>query len=499
MLYPLSYEGENVSGILHKENDMSNLNILYLSAEVAPFAKSGGLGDIGGSLPKALEAMGNDVRVVMPAYQAIENGYEGVVPLSGTLQVPVRGGTVQAGVFQGHLPDSNVPVYFIAHKALFNRPKLYGYDDDPYRFAFFSRAAMELAVALDWKPDLIHAHDWHTAPAITWLATAGQHHPHFRGTPSVFTIHNLAHQGRTTWDIFDYLGIQTHALTEEAYGEVNFMARGIYHATMVNTVSPTYAHEIMGQTYGAGLDGLLRHRAYDVHGILNGLDYDIWNPETDPRLVKTYSAGAMEDRIVNKRALQKRSGLPQRDDVPLIALISRLDWQKGLDITGEVIHRLMNGYAGEAQFVVLGTGADEYEQMFDRMAQYHSKKMTAYLDYNAGFAPQIYAGSDMFIMPSRFEPCGLGQLIAMRYGSVPIVRATGGLVDTVRDGVTGFSFHEYNSEAFWHALQRAMYTYNTDDATWKEIQHNGMTADFSWKQSGQGYAQLYEWALARAR
>ena len=476
---------------------MSSLNILYLSAEVAPFAKTGGLGDIGGSLPKALQAMGNDVRVVMPAYQNIENGYEGVTPLPGVLHVPVRGGMEQAGVFQGHLPDSNVPIYFIAHKPLFNRPRLYGYDDDPYRFAFFSRAAMELAVALDWRPDVVHAHDWHSAPAITWLSTAGQHHPHFHGTPSVFTIHNLAHQGRTSWDIFDYLGIHTHALVEEAYGEVNFMARGIYHATMVNTVSPTYAQEIMTPSGGAGLDGLLRHRSYDVHGILNGLDYSRWNPATDPRLAARFSVDVMADRIVNKRTLQEQSGLPQRDDVPLIAIISRLDWQKGLDITGEVIHRLMNGYAGEAQFVLLGTGAEEYEQMFARFAQYHSQKMAAYLDYNAGFAPLIYAASDMFIMPSRFEPCGLGQMIAMRYGSVPVVRATGGLADTVQDGVTGFTFHEYSSEAFWHAIQRATYTYNTDQETWDRIQRNGMTADFSWQQSAKQYAQLYEWALAR--
>lgn len=472
------------------------LKILFLSAEVTPFAKTGGLGDIGGSLPKALQAMGHDVRVVMPAYQNIESGYPGVEPLATELNVPVNFGLIPTGVFQGHLPGSKVPIYFIAEWHLFNRPDIYGYWDDAYRFAFFSRAALELTVALDWRPDVVHAHDWHTAPAITWLATAGQGQSHFQGIPSVFTIHNLAHQGKTNWDIFNYLGIQTHSLTEEAYGQVNFMARGIYHATLVNTVSPTYAREITTPDGGAGMDGLLRHRQYHLHGILNGLDYEEWNPAVDQRLASQYDVDDMDGRLQNRRLLQEKSNLPQRDDVPLVAMISRLDWQKGLDITGHVIHLLMNGFSGEAQFVVLGTGAHHYEQMFAHLAAYHPGKMAAFLDYNAGFAPLIYAGSDIFLMPSLFEPCGLGQMIAMRYGSVPVVRATGGLADTVQDGITGFTFAYYSADAFWHALQRAIYIYNVDKDSWRTIQRNGMTADFSWQRSAQGYQQLYEWAMA---
>ncbi len=468
---------------------MSNLRILYLTAEAAPFAKTGGLGDIGGSLPKALHEMGHDIRVIMPAYKNIEDGIVGVTPMANILHVPIRGGTEEAGVFQGHLPNSDVPIYFIAHKPLFNRPSLYGYDDDPYRFAFFSRAAMELAVTLNWKPDVVHAHDWHTAPAVTWLATAGQKHPHFAGTPSLFTIHNLAHQGKCSTDIFEYLNIQTHPLFEEGAGEVNFMARGIYHAAKINTVSPTYAQEIVTLAGGAGLDGLLRHRSDDLHGILNGLEYDLWNPESDPRVRTNYGVNSMDARLANKRALQERSFLPQRDDLPLIAFVSRLDWQKGLDIMGDVIRRLMKV---EAQFVLLGTGEAEIEQEFAHLARLHGEKMAVYLDYNAGFAPQIYAGSDIFLMPSRFEPCGLGQLIAMRYGSVPIVRATGGLADTVQDGVTGFTFREYSSDAFWHALQRGIDMYNHDRPAWKMVQNNGMTADFSWQQSANEYAQLYK-------
>ena len=479
------------------------LKILFISAEVAPFAKTGGLGDVGGSLPKALRALGHDVRVVMPAYRAIETdffaGRGGYTAHPGGLLVPVRGAGVPAGIFEGRLPGSDVPVYFIAQRSLFDRDEIYGYNDDPYRFAFFSRAALELAPTLGWRPDLLHAHDWHSAPAITWLATAGQADDRFRGLASLFTIHNLAHQGRTGWDVFNYLGLITHGLTEEAFGEVNFMARGIYHATLVNTVSPTYAREIMTPAGGVGLDGLLRHRAYDVHGILNGLDYAVWDPSTDRRLAAPFSGDELAARRANKQALQQRAGLPQRDDVPLVAMVSRLDWQKGLDITGHVIHLLMNGGAGEAQFVVLGTGQPEYEAMFAQLAGYHRERMTAFLTYDGSLAPLIYAGSDLFLLPSLFEPCGLGQLIAMRYGSVPVVRATGGLADTVQDSVTGFTFNAYSTEAFWQALQRAIYIYNVDRESWRIIQRNGMQADFSWARSAVGYQQLYEWALARVR
>lgn len=475
------------------------MKILFLSAEVDPFAKTGGLGDIGGSLPKALAKMGHDVRVVMPAYKNIEDGYPGIQSMPLKLDILTGAGIISCGAFEGKLPNSEVPIYFIAEGGLFYRDSIYGYWDDSYRFAYFSRAALELAQVIGWKPDIVHAHDWHTAPAITWLATAGQTSEFFRGIATLFTIHNLAHQGKSSWSIFDYLGIQSHALQEEPYGEVNFMARGIYHTTLVNTVSPTYAREIMTWEGGAGLDGLLRHRDFDLHGILNGLDYQEWDPANDPRLPFHYDAENFENKLNNRRALQAYANLPQRDDIPLVAMVSRLTWQKGLDIMGHVIHLLMNGYSGEAQFIVLGTGEARYESMFAQMAGYHRDKMTAILSYNAGLAPLIYAGSDIFLMPSLFEPCGLGQLIAMRYGSVPVVRATGGLADTVQDGITGFSFYDYNWESFWQAIQRAIYVYNVDKGSWAQIQRNGMAADYSWDRSALGYQQLYEWAIARVR
>jgi starch synthase len=447
--------------------------------------------------------LGHDVRIIMPAYRAIEDAYHAgrlklTSPLPGGMLVPTGVGAIPAGVFEGQLPGSDVPVYFIAEGNMFGRPQIYGYGDDVYRFAFFCRAAMELIRAIGWRPDVVNAHDWHAAPAITWLDTAGNSLDWFRGIPSVFTIHNLMHQGKTSWSVFDYLQLFTHRLDlEEGYGEVNFMARGIFHATLVNTVSPTYAREIMTPEGGAGMDKLLRHRSYDVHGILNGLDYAEWNPQTDPHLSQSFDRDHLDQRAANKRALQARAGLPQRDDVPLVAMVTRLDWQKGLDITGEVVHRLLNGLAGESQFIVLGTGAPEYEQMFAQITGYHRAKSHAFLTYAAELAPLIYGGSDLFLMPSRFEPCGLGQLIAMRYGSVPVVRATGGLADTVQDGITGFTFYQYSADDFWRALERAIYIYRNDPIIWQRIQQHGMSADYSWNRSAQGYQQLYEWAIAR--
>jgi starch synthase len=484
---------------------MRPLKVLFLSAEVAPFAKAGGLADVCGSLPKALAILGHEVRVVMPAYGPVEAalpaGTHGIRPHPVTLQVPMGTGPVPAGVLEATLPGSAVPIYFIAERHRFGaRPFFYGYGDDAQRFAFFSRAVLDLVIAaLGWRPDVIHAHDWHTAPAVTWLATAGQCDARYAGLPTVYTIHNLMHQGTAPWDIFQYLGLLTHGLANERYGEVNFMARGIYHATMVSTVSPTYAREIMTREGGGGLDGLLRHRHLDVHGILNGLDYEVWNPATDRHLAATFDAATLDRRLANKRALQARAGLPQRDDVPLVAMVTRLDGQKGLDITGHVLHLLMNDNAGEAQCVVLGAGAAHYEGMLRHLAGYHRGKMTAFLGYDAGLAPLLYGGSDLFLMPSLFEPCGLGQLIAMRYGSVPVVRATGGLADTVRAGVTGFTFANYSADDFWNALREALHIYRVDPESWRAMQRKGMTGDYSWETSARAYQQVYEWAIARVR
>jgi starch synthase len=480
------------------------LKILFLSSEVAPFAKIGGLADVAGSLPKALAALGHDVRVVIPAYRPIEQfraeGRYGVRSQPLTLTVPMGKGPIPAGVFEATLPGSEVPIYFVAEGNLFGgRDWHYGYWDDAYRFAFFSRAALDLAIAaLGWRPDLVHAHDWHCAPAVTWLATAGQLDFRYSNLPTVFTIHNLMHQGNAPWGILDYLGILSHSLREERYGEVNFMARGIFHATMINTVSPTYAKEIMTREGGCGLDGLLRHRHFDVHGILNGLDEEHWNPATDPH-VAAFSADTLDLRILNKRKLQRQAGLPERDDLPLIAMVTRLDYQKGIDIAGHVLHLLMNNQGGEAQCIVLGSGDPSYEGMLRHLAEYHRDKMTLFLGYNAEIAQRIYAGCDLFLMPSLFEPCGLGQMIAMRYGAVPVVRGIGGLADTVKDRVNGFSFLGYNADDFWNKLLEALHVYRHDKDAWIALQRAGMTGDHSWRTSAQSYQELYQWAISRVR
>jgi starch synthase len=480
------------------------LKILMLSAELAPFTKTGGLADVTGALPKALAAHGHDVRVATPAYAHVEHAasepHRGITSHPVTLRVPIARALLPAGALQSELPGSSVPVFFIAERNLFGRSEIYGYEDDPYRFAFFCRAALDLLVAaLGWRPDIVHAHDWHAAPAILWLATGGTMDARYGGIATVFTIHNLQHQGHTSRRLLDYLGIEGGALREEGYGEVNLMARGIFHATMISTVSPTYSREIMTREGGAGLDGLLRYRHFDVHGILNGIDADEWNPATDPRIAAVYSIDDLAPRRENKRALQERLQLPPRADVPLVGMVSRLDGQKGLDITGHVVHLLLNQYAGEAQFVVLGTGANGYEDMFRHLAGYHRGSMTAVLSHDPSLAPLMYAGTDMFVMPSLWEPCGLSQLLAMRYGSVPVVRATGGLADTVHDGVTGFTFYNYSADDFWDALRRALYIYRNDRDGWAAIQQRGMQRDSSWSVSAGAYEQMYEWAIARVR
>ena len=481
------------------------MKILFLSAEVAPFAKMGGLADVAGSLPKALAKLGHDVRVFLPAYGPIEefarSGKFGIRSNPLTLQVPLGHGMEPAGLFETTLPGSDVPVWFIANWHHFGgRPWLYGYRDDPYRFAFFCRAALDAAVAaMGWRPDVVHAHDWHAAPAVAWLNTAGHADPLYAEMPTVYTIHNLMHQGTSPWQIFDYLGLITHRLAEERYGEANFMARGIHHATMINTVSPNYAREILTHHGGCGMDAILRSRSFDVHGILNGLDFDVWDPSTDKHLAATFSAHAIQGRTENRRALQQRAGLPMRDDLPIVAMVTRIDHQKGFDIAAHVLHRLMNNDAGEAQFILLGSGDHRAENMLRSIAGYHNRKMKLFLGYDPELAPLIYGGSDVFLMPSLFEPCGLGQMIAMRYGSVPVIREVGGLSDTVREPITGFGFVGYNPDEFWGALARALHTYRNEPEKWRAIQRNGMTADFAWQTSAERYRQLYEWAIARVR
>jgi starch synthase len=476
------------------------LKILFLAAEVVPFAKVGGLADVVGSLPKAIRALGHDARVAMPRYGRIGVEQFGLTRVLGPFSVPLDETTEPAGVLQGAI--DKVPVYFMDNAKYYDREGIYMYSDDAERFIFFCRAALEMLKVMDWRPDIIHCHDWHTALVPNWMKTIYKDDPFFANTATVYTIHNLAYQGIFSYRVLQIAGIDEygfigHPGTRDLNEVVDFMARGILFADVINTVSETYAQEILTPEFGERLDPLLRDRKDRLFGILNGLDYEVYNPATDPHIAVNYDVETLGRRVENKLALQQEAGLPQDPDVPLIGIISRLADQKGFDILGDAIDHILDM---GVQFVLLGTGDQHYHDMFTRMAQTYPQKAAVFLTFNTPLAHKIYASCDIFLMPSRFEPCGLGQMIAMHYGAVPVVRATGGLADTVhnfdpRTGEgNGFSFRRYDRWAFFAALVRALETYRYKDV-WRGLQVRGMRADFSWTASAKKYVELYHRAL----
>jgi starch synthase len=482
--------------------DERPLKVLFLSAEVVPFAKTGGLADVAGSLPKALKALGHDIRVAMPCYGRIDKAKFGLVERLAEVDVPMDDSREAAKVFEGRL-DPDVPVYFVDNARYFAREGIYMYPDDAERFLFFSRCSMEMLRSLEWQPDIIHCNDWHTAFVPNWLETLYKDDPVLGRLASVYTIHNLAYQGIFGYRVLEVAGVATHGFhyhpgLPELADVVDFMARGIIHADIVTTVSERYAKEILTPEYGEKLDPLLRDRQDTVLGILNGVDYDSVNPGTDPHLAVQFGIDTLEKRAEDKAALQREAHLPERADVPLVGMISRLTDQKGFDILGEVLPQMLD--LG-LQLVLLGTGDQHYHSMFTRFAQQYPDKVSVFLTFNADLAQKIYGGSDMFLMPSRFEPCGLGQMIAMRYGSVPVVRATGGLADTVddydaaADTGTGFRFDRYDGWALYTAVVRAWEDWHHRDA-WRRMMVRGMQADFSWTVSARKYVDAYRKAIA---
>lgn len=480
------------------------MNILYISAEVAPFAKVGGLGDVGCGLPRALRARGHDVRIVMPGYSAISRPRYRFERIDSAYGVQTGAGeqwfAVEISDFLG------VPAYLIDFDRYFARPQVYGYGDDAYRFIFLCMAALSFARDSAFRPDIVHCHDWHTAYALAWLATRGRATDYYRASAGVLTIHNAVHEGTASYDTvrFGLLdGWLPILLPYEYWGEVNWLARGVAHADMLNAVSPRYAQEIMSPPGGWSLEGLYRARAERLTGILNGIDVSIWNPATDTHLAATYSAENLTPRPENKRALQQRAGLPVRPDVPLIGFVGRLDAQKGLDYMLPAVEHMLR--TQDVQFVLLGSGAEEYERRCGALLMAHSDRIGLFLEFNADLAPLLYAGCDIFLMPSLFEPCGLGQMLAMRYGAVPVVRATGGLADTVADtdpaatpprAGTGFQFANPDPAGVGWALDRAVRVYRENPALWHQLQLNSMAQDFSWERSAREYEELY--AKARA-
>jgi starch synthase len=480
-----------------------SLNILLLSAEAAPFAKTGGVADVAGSLPKALTALGHDVRVAMPRYGRIGIEKFNLVRRLERYPVKMADEEAPAELYEGRIGEKT-PIYFVENTRYYDREGIYMYPDDAERFIFFCRAVLEALPRLNWRPDIIHCHDWHTAIVPNWLKTIYAGAETLRGAASVYTIHNLAYQGIYGYRVLEIAGVAAlgfiaHPQMQDLSEVVDFMARGIYFADVVNTVSERYAQEILTPEYGERLDPLLRDRRDRLYGILNGIDTVAFNPATDPYIVSHFDANHLEGRPANKEALQREAGLTVASRAPLIGVIARLADSKGFDLLTGMIEPLLTNLP--VQMVILGTGEQKYHDALGALARRHPDRLAVYLTFNASLAQRIYAGSDIFLMPSRFEPCGLGQMIAMRYGSIPVVRATGGLADTVHDfdpltdQGNGFSFEAYDPMALYTAIVRAAETYRRDDL-WRRLMLRGMLADFSWETSARKYVDLYRRALA---
>jgi len=483
------------------------MKILFVASEVAPFAKTGGLAEVTGSLPIALKRLGHDVRIILPFYKSVG---EGSFPIrKGRKSVEVTlAGALHKGLLR-QTASADMPVYLLENRKFFHRSHLYGtpagdYPDNHLRYAFFCRGVLDLLKRMDFRPDVLHCHDWQTALVPTILRYEHGEDPFFINTATFFTIHNLAYQGLFPKTALAEMGLDWSCFTIdrlEYYDKVNLMKGGILTADVVTTVSPTYCREILTPEEGYGLEGVLQQRQGDLYGILNGIDTEEWDPATDQEIRKPYTATALAGKAANKKWLQKRLGLEIAPDIPLIGMVTRLAAQKGFDLMAELLPRLARE---QLQLVVLGSGDEVYHRLFDRFGRRGAGNISLNIGYDSELARQIYAGSDIFLMPSHFEPCGLGQLIALRYGAVPVVRKTGGLADTVfdaRDGVrdpNGFSFDDYTAKALWEALERALQAYRQRDA-WKKLVRRGMGSDHSWQQSAGEYEQLYRIALAKKR
>lgn len=457
---------------------MKKLKVLLAASEVVPFAKTGGLADVAGSLPLALENLDIDIRVIMPKYASVK----------------VKGDETVIG--------RKIKVYFVENDDYFNRKELYGdklgdYHDNLDRFAFFSKEVLERCRKEDFSPDIIHCNDWQTALIPVYLNTIYKYDPFFSGTRTLFTIHNLAYQGLFSKDEFPKMGLDWalfHINYFEFYDKVNLMKAGIVYSDAISTVSPTYAKEILTKEFGCGLEGVLKTREKSLYGILNGIDYGAWNPETDQKIFRKYSVQNLNDKYVNKELLQKETGLKVDSEIPMIGIISRLADQKGLDLLAKIIADLLNL---KVQFILLGTGDNRYHILFEKMAKAHPRNTSIHLKFDAVLAQKIYAGSDLFLMPSRYEPCGLGQLISFKYGTVPVVRQTGGLKDSVQEfnlktgEGNGFTFDEYKAELFFAAIKRALNAYRNKEA-WANLVKKVMSLDFSWNASAKEYHKLYD-------
>lgn len=473
------------------------MKVLMVSSEVEPFAKTGGLGDVLGALPKALRDKGVDVRVVMPKYNSIPEKYKKDMQFKKHFYVSLGWRNQYCGVLEKL--HNGIVHYFIDNEYYFWGQNLYGERNDIERFTFFSKAALEMIQHIDFKPDIIHCHDWETGVVPALYDYFYRNLPGYDNIKTVFTIHNLKYQGidnKTKTN--DLLGLPDYYFTNdkmEFYGDVNYMKAGIVFSDFVTTVSPSYSVEIRNPYFGERLDGLLRTKDGRIGGILNGIDYDLYSPANDDLIYYKYSIKNFErGKRENKLALQKELGIEVNPDIPLMAVVSRFENQKGLDLVENVMDDIMQR---RVQFVALGTGNHKYEEMFRIYAWNNHLKVSANIMFNNVLAHKIYAGADMFLMPSLYEPCGLGQIISLAYGTVPIVREIGGLKDTVypynkftRQG-NGFNFWAYNAHEMLAAIDRALDIYYNDKVSWRHLVKTAMRCNFSWSESAQHYLNIY--------
>ncbi len=486
------------------------MRIALISYEVYPFAKVGGLADVVGALPKYLEKEGIEVNIFMPLHTKVKENAEKfgyvIEPMTAdeTLEVPFVRTQEKFGISKAKIPGTkNATCYFISNKYYFSAKEVYEGPDLAEQAIFFSVAVIEAMKKLDISYDVVHINDWQTALIPVYLKTLYRDDPFYSKTATVLTIHNLGYQGKFEPKYMVFAGLPEYLFNIdgiEFYGNINFLKGGILFSDVINTVSPTYASEIQTKEYGEKLDGVLRLRSSDLYGILNGIDYDEYNPETDKRIYVNYNLETIHVKKENKRKLQEELGLPQKD-VPMIGMINRLVDQKGLDIMAEIMDYVS---LFDLQFVLLGTGDKVYEDMFKKLGEKYPEKYSINIKFDIILAQKIYASCDIFLMPSRYEPCGLGQMYSLRYGTIPIVRYTGGLADTVKEynpetqEGNGFGFYGVDSAHLLKAIAKAIYFYGEKDH-WKKIIENAMTTDVSWENSIKEYIKLYQRAISKRR
>jgi starch synthase len=485
------------------------LRILFATPEAVPFAKTGGLADVAGALPKFLHPLGCEVILVMPYYRMVKRSGFPLQYLGEEIEVPLGEETLRAEVYQGHL-EKNISVYFIGRDEFFDREYLYStprgdYFDNAERFVFFTRAVLHLARHIQFSPDVIHHHEWQTGLIPAYLKSIYGNDPFFGRTATVFTIHNIAYQGLFKKEKFSLTGLPPEMYNPEGiefWERINLMKAGIVYADAINTVSQKYSEEIQNPEYGYGLEGILRKRRKDLYGILNGVDYQDWDPSHDPHLIVRYNLNDLSGKRECKKDLLKEYGLPPSlEKAPLLGMISRLADQKGFDLLTEIIDELFTFDIG---FVLLGTGEQKYHDLFSRIAQKYPQKAGVRIAYDDRLAHKIEAGADLFLMPSKYEPCGLNQIYSLKYGTIPVVRATGGLDDTITHynpstGMgNGFKFARYDAKEFLNQIKVAMDLYAQPEH-WTRLIRNAMSSDFSWERSAEAYLELYQKALKKKR